>query len=353
MKHRTQIISILIFLMVLLVGCSQNKPVKISTEDISVGIIETRGDKEKSRIIFFDEEMNEIGEIPLSFATVGNIFYTPLISENELYVIPQGYANKKDEETVLKIALKNLSVEEYTIEQLAMNSIATNQDFIYTCNTLNGSSYINKCNKDNNKTENIVIPETYISKLLYVGNKLYAFGTANTVNDTMLSYLYVYDDKLNLQEKIDISKCGADQYKAIEYNGDIFFTSLADSKDQPTKIVGKISTTDNSIELIQLSQNYPFDLAIYDNKLFITHFDVVQRTGGGLSIYDLDTKQQKYYELNHGAEQMAIANDKLYVLADWIIYVYDAKTIELIENVDIPQMDSDFSYLSGIFALEN
>lgn len=353
MKSRTPIISILIFLMLSLIGCSQNKTTEIPTKDISVGVIETRGDKEKSRILFFDEEMNEIGELPLDFATVGNIFYTPLISENELYVIPQGYANKKDEETVLEIALQDLSVEEYTIEQLAMNSVATNQEFVYTCNTLNGSSYINKCDKDDNKTESIEIPETYISKLLYADNKLYAFGTANTENDIMLSYLYVYDDKLNLQEKINISKCGADQYKAIEYSGDIFFTSLADSKDQPTKIVGKISTKDNSIELIELSQYYPFDLDICDNKLFISHFNVVQRTGGGLSIYDLNTKQQKYYELNHGAEQMAIANDKIYILSDWIIYVYDAKTMELIENVDITQMDSDFSYLSGIFAVEN
>ena len=86
-----------------------------------------------------------------------------------------------------------------------------------------------------------------------------------------------------------------------------FFTSLVDSKDLPTKIVGKISTTDNAIELIELSQDYPFDLDIYDDNLFISHFDVVQRTGGGLSIYDLNTKQQKYYELNHGAEQMSIA----------------------------------------------
>lgn len=48
--------------------------------------------------------------------------------------------------------------------------------------------------------------------------------------------------------------------KIIEYNGDIFFTNLVDSKDLPTKIVGKISTTDNAIELIELSQDYPFDL---------------------------------------------------------------------------------------------
>ena len=132
-----------------------------------------------------------------------------------------------------------------------------------------------------------------------------------------------------------------------------FFTSLVDSKDLPTKIVGKISTTDNAIELIELSQDYPFDLDIYDDNLFISHFDVVQRTGGGLSIYDLNTKQQKYYELNHGAEQMSIANDKVYILANWTIYVYDAKKMELIENADITQMDSDYSYLSGIFTVEN
>lgn len=352
MKRRVRIIIAVVLLMLLLEGCAQEKTTEISTETISVGVIETSGSQKKSRILFFDTEMKEVGELPLKFATVGNIFYNPLVWENKLYVIPQGYANQKDEKAVLEIALENLDVEIYTINQLAMNSVAANEEFIYTCNTVNGSSYINKCDKVNNKTESIEIPKVYLSKLLYSGGGLYAFGTDFVKNGAALSYLYVYDDQLNLQEKIDISQCGTGQYKAIEHYGSIYFTSLADSKDQPTKIVGKMNISDHSIERIELNQYYPLDLAIYDNKLFISHFDVIQRTGGGLSIYDLDTKQQEYYELNHGVEQMEIANGRLYVLADWKIYVYHADTMELTQSVDITQMGRDFSYLSGIFAVE-
>lgn len=352
MGRRVRIVIVAVLLTLLLAGCAQEKSTEISTENISVGVIETSGNQKKSRILFFDTEMREVGELPLKFATVGNIFYNPLVWENKLYVIPQGYANQKDEKAVLEIALENLDVETYTINQLAMNSVAANGEFIYTCNTVNGSSYINKCDTENNKTESIEIPKVYLSKLLCSGERIYAFGTEYVKNGAALSYLYVYDDQLNLQEKIDISQCGTDQYKAIEYHGSIYFTNLADSKDQPTKIVGKMNTSDYSIERIELNQYYPLDLAIYDNKLFISHFDLVRRTGGGLSIYDLDTKQQENYELNHGAEQMAIANGKLYVLADWKIYVYHADTMELIQSVDITQMGRDYSYLSGMFTVE-
>lgn len=348
MKSITQIIIVFVFI-ILFPGCSQKKSIGISTKDISVGIIETRGNIAKSRILFFNEEMNKIGELPLKYATVGCIFYTPLISENKLYIVPQGYAQKKDEKTVLEIALQDLNIKKYTIEQIAMNDIAVNQNYIYTCNNLNGNSYINKCYKKYNKIENIKIPGTYISKLLYANNKLYAFGTADK---TEFSYIYIYDNDLILQKKLDLNGYGT-IYKAIENNGEIFFTSFVDSEKQPAKVLGKINTADNLIEFIKLSQNYPLDMVIYNSKLFISHFDIVARKGGGLSVYNLETKQQKYYKLNHGAEQMAIKKNKLYILADRKIHVYDAKTIKLIKKVDITQMDSDFSYLSGLFTIEN
>lgn len=353
MKKSFCFVMILILSIILLAGCESNRPPEIQTEDIAVGVIETRGDKEKSRILFYDNDMNELGSLPLDYATVGNVFYCPLIVDDALYVIPQGYANKKDAETVLEIDLSNLNITKHSIEQLAMNCVAVSDDYVYTCNTLNGVSYINKCNKENGNTESIDISLTYISKLIYVHDRLYAFGTTNTEEDEMVSDLFVYDTELNLLEKIDISKCGANQYKVIEYNGELLFTSLSDRNDNSTNMVGMVNVSDYSVETIQLNKDNPLDLAIHDGKLYVTHFDVVQLTGGGLSIYDLTTGELKDYSFEHGAEQMAIANDKLYILADWKIYVYDVESMELLRSVDVEQMDDDFSYLSGIFVIDN
>lgn len=352
MRKFTCVIVSLLLLITCITGCKENTPPEIQTENISIGVIETKGDKDTSRIIFYDSDMNELGALPLEYATVGNIFYSPLVIDDTLYVIPQGQANKKDAKTVLEISLSNLEIKTHTIAQLAMNSVAANERFVYTCNTFNGISYINKCNRNTGKTESIDIPATYISKLLFVKDRLYAFGTIDTEN-VMHSELYVYDEDLNLLDKTDISKYGANQYKALEQNGNIYFTSLTDQNDNPISTVGVFNTSDFSVEKIQLTMEHPLDLAIHDGKLYVTHFNVVQLIGGGLSVYNLETGEVKDYTFEHGAEQMLISNGYLHILSDWKIYRYDLSDMELIKCVDVSKMDNSYSYLSGIFALEN
>lgn len=72
----------------------------------------------------------------------------------------------------------------------------------------------------------------------------------------------------------------------------------------------------------------------------------------GTRIYNLKTKELNDYQLEHGAKQMAAANNKIYILADWKIYIYDIEKIELIKSMEVNHMDNDFSYLSGMFVLE-
>ncbi len=350
MKRQLYMAAAWILAVLLLVGCEASRPADIQTENIAVGVIETKQNKEKSRILFLDSDMNELGSLALDYATVGNIYYKPLIVNNTLYIIPQGIATKKDAETVLEIDLSDLSIKKHSIEQLAMNSVAASETAVYTCNTLSGVSYINKCDKETGGTENINIPSTYISKLLYDNGCLYAFGTTQT-DEVMLSELLIYDGDLNLLEKIDITECGATQYKAIAHEGYIYFTSGTDKNDNPTNTVGKVNTADYSLEIIELNENHPLDLAVHNGKLFISHFNVTQLIGGGLSVYDLETKELTEYSFEHGAEQMSIANDKLYILTDWKIYVYDIGSMELTDTASISPMDKDYSYLSGLFVI--
>lgn len=125
-------------------GCTHRESANIDLTTSSVGVIETSGNSKKSRIYF----------------------YNPVIYEDELYLIPQGKTNVKDEKKVLKIELKSGNQKIYEINQLAMNSICVNDKNIYTCNTLNGDSYINKCSKENNQVVSEKIEGVYVSNLV-------------------------------------------------------------------------------------------------------------------------------------------------------------------------------------------
>ena len=158
-------------------GCTHRESANIDLTTSSVGVIETSGNSKKSRIYFYNQNLEKTATLPLEYASLGSIFYNPVIYEDELYLIPQGKTNVKDEKKVLKIELKSGNQKIYEINQLAMNSICVNDKNIYTCNTLNGDSYINKCSKENNQVVSEKIEGVYVSKLLCSKDMLLCSGS--------------------------------------------------------------------------------------------------------------------------------------------------------------------------------
>ena len=334
--------------MTLCAGCDKQDPIPM--EDVSLGVIETRGDRHKSRIIFYDQNLQELGDLPLPYATVGDTFSAPLVVDRTLYSVVQGLNVLKDAETVLEIDLSNCNVTKHHIAQPAMNSVAASETYVYTCNTLNGVSYINQCDRKTGETQSVSIPAVYISHVFYADHRLYAFSTADR-GGLLWGELLIYDETLTLLDKVDIHTCGADTCHALVHNGMLFFTAMVDVYDQPISTIGVVDLSDLSVQKIALHQVNPLDLAIYNGKMYITHFDIVGLSGGGLSVYDLETGAITDYDFPHGAEHMSITGDHMYILSDWKIYKYDLANMECVKSIDVSHIDRHFSYLAGLFAV--
>lgn len=334
-------------------GCTHRECANIDLTTSSVGVIETSGNSKKSRIYFYNQNLEKTATLPLEYASLGSIFYNPVIYEDELYLIPQGKTNVKDEKKVLKIELKSGNQKIYEINQLAMNSICVNDKNIYTCNTLNGDSYINKCSKENNQVVSEKIEGVYVSKLLCSKDMLFAFATTKYGKE-MNSYIYIYDaEELSFDEKIDITNYGGTHYKAILFDNNILFSNSVDSGDHPCNTVCIYSINDKTIETISFDQYYPLDLAVWDNILIVSHFDLVKREGGSISIYNLETKELNNIELGHDAEQMTINENVIYILSDKIIYQYELKDMNLYLKCKTQiKKSNEENYLSGIFYIK-
>lgn len=81
-----------------LAGCSCGK--------VKIGILETSGDGDSSRIVFFDSNLQRTNEIVIDDEIgMGSLFYDPVIAERIFYAVPQGNATTKDAEKVLVINL--------------------------------------------------------------------------------------------------------------------------------------------------------------------------------------------------------------------------------------------------------
>lgn len=192
-----------------------------------------------------------------------------------------------------------------------------------------------------------------VSKLLCSKDMLFAFATTKYGKE-MNSYIYIYDaEELSFDEKIDITNYGGTHYKAILFDNNILFSNSVDSGDHPCNTVCIYSINDKTIETISFDQYYPLDLAVWDNILIVSHFDLVKREGGSISIYNLETKELNNIELGHDVEQMTINENVIYILSDKIIYQYELKDMNLYLKCKTQiKKSNEENYLSGIFYIK-
>lgn len=150
-----------------------------------------------------------------------------------------------------------------------------------------------------------------------------------------------------------IDRFSGTHYKAILFDNNILFSNSVDSGDHPCNTVCIYSINDKTIETISFDQYYPLDLAVWDNILIVSHFDLVKREGGSISIYNLETKELNNIELGHDVEQMTINENVIYILSDKIIYQYELKDMNLYLKCKTQiKKSNEENYLSGIFYIK-
>lgn len=341
------LISAVLFTAICFYGCTPDGE-RAASVDAAIGVIETRGTEETSRIIFFDTEMNEVSQLPLSYATLGGIFYDPLVYKGSLFAIPQGKYNVKNGEAVLQVDLNSLATKTYTIRQPAMNDVAANDEYVFTCNTLNSSSYINRCRIENGEVSSTSIEGVYVSKIIWHEGSLYAFSSTIAGDSSMILR---YDENLTLEKSIDCSTFASSVYRAVGHENNIYFCSFGGQGSASGGQISVLDTNDDTLNSIQLNEGGPSSVAFAGDKLYVVHYNVVQGQGGSvLSIVDLETKSVKERALEHGAYQMVITDGSIYVLGDWSIYRYNAESMESIGSRSIEKMPGNYSYLSGLFS---
>ena len=173
------------------------------TEQASFGVIETRQfGSARSRIILYDSELNELGGLPLDYATLRCDWNLSPVYDGTLYVIPQGYTTKRDEKTVLGVDLDDLSVTRYSVDQINLYGVCADDDYIFTCSNLNNVSHICRIDRQTGDVTDIGETDTYIESLCLYDGKLYAFSAGSPLSpdapDESTSWISIYDRDLNL-----------------------------------------------------------------------------------------------------------------------------------------------------------
>lgn len=327
-----------------LTACGQSDELP---EDYAIGIIRTIGNKNSSDILYFNEDLEQTGNTHYKYATMGELFYPPVVHDGAVYIVPQGQANRKDEKTVLQLNLETLEQQLFPLDQIAIYGVSVNSSAIYAANNINNKSYVSRIDRLDKSVKNIEYGNAYVSTAYVFNDVLYAFSSTWN-NDALKSTLHCIDPAtMTEQKQIDISALGCGIRSVVGVDDILYFAISTDPQDNFNNVVGAYNTATNEITTIKFPQDV-FHLLNVGDKLYVTHGNLVTGAGTSLSVYDITSGDISTYDLGICPGQIAVHGEALYVMGQNQLAKYNLQTLEKQAEIAIPLNDG--YYLSGIFA---
>lgn len=316
-------------------------------KDYAVGVVCTSGSEDNSSILYFDENLKQTGVTYYSYATMGQSFYSPIVYEQSLYIVPQGQANKKDEKVILQQDLETFEVQDYPLEQIAIYGLSVNSSAIYAANNINGQSFVSRIDRTDGTVKTATYDDLYVSLVYSYQDRLYAFSSQSTPSG-MKETLHCLDP-ITLEElrRIDISEFGCDVYSVTGVGDNLYFVPMVTAQDTFNQVVGVYNISTEEISAIKFSDNV-FHILNVDGKLYVTHGNLVNGEGTNLSTYEIATEKVNTYDLGMWPQQIAIHDNDLYVMGADSVAKFNIQTMEKKAEVNVPLGDG--YYLSGIFS---
>lgn len=346
------ILSIILALLVIATfsACESNSQAE-NTTNVTIGVIETTGYKSKSYIHFFDEDLKFLYKEEFDYASLSEPFDRPVCENGEVYIIPKGEFEKREETYILKYNIKSDEYKLYNTHIASMNRLAISKEFVFGVNCINGTSNLVRCSKKS--AEGITAKEfksIYIAEMFVLHEKLYVIMHTE---DAKIIFAELSIETLEIVEQYDITSYGS-PCNLIDYEGKIYF-----SNQYEDEILGTLSSsltvfdvnkkTFKQIELNEYSSN---NLVVKDEQLFVSHYDRVQNQGNKISVVDIKSNVVETYDFEHPIKQISTADEYFYVLGDNSIYKYsyEDSQFKLIKKMDISVDNSDtFYYITSFF----
>lgn len=320
-----------LWLPLLILGCSNSKTVTNNVENININVIETSLLGENSYINSYNYLGEKKNVTQVHCNDVNSGFFQPVYYGNDVYINSiGGYSNRS--KNVLEFNLSNNTYNIYEI-QTGILSIAASEDYIFTTYSPINGSILTKYNKLKNSKEVTLELPGLVHNMNLADGSLYAFSGSDNNDGT--SIISIIDpDTLKIKKTIE-DKSGTSIFDSKYSNGAIYFTHLLKSDLIPSKLLSKLNVNDNTIANIELDENYPYQIKEYGDNLYISHYEPQNRIGNKLTIFNTLTNDKKVVSFNHILRQIDIKDGMLYAFDLKKIYIYDLNNFKLLKEFEV------------------
>lgn len=316
-----------IFIFLLLIsGCSKEKDNSktIAMDNFLFGIIETTMVRERSKITYYDSDLNILNAQDYKYAELSSSFEMPGYSNDGIYLIPRGLAQKADEKKVVSLQIDSQSFTEFDVDRISIQYTTASLDFIYSTSNLNGISYITQTNKKTNEVREIEFESKYISSLNVYKDKAIAFINDLEHKPNPKVEVVVFNTELEPDTVIDLSSYGINQYKSLVEEDFLYVSNPTTIEDEVNDSFLIINLLNGKVQEIKLMENSPNDVFSYYDDLIITHTDLIEPNGSKVTKISKDSLDFTTFDLTETIYLSAVKDNSLFIVTtNNLIIQYD------------------------------
>lgn len=337
MKFKICIAILFLVIILMLISCT-NSIKTVSEIKYDFGIISTIAHKESSVIRYYNLDGELKKEEKLKLAWLGMGFGSFGENDKSVYI-------KVDNKNGTIFAL-NKRNGEYKLYDLSYNSLTMHADdtFIYFSNSNTKESTISKFNIKDNTLKEIKIEKAIVSTIYPYQENIYVSAISRE-DDSVI--LYIIDkDTLEIKNKI-INKLNNSIFRMYGVNDKIYFANNGQlDSGSGSNILTEYDIKTNSFHEYELNYDFLYDIFEYNGFLIITHINLPESKGKGVTLFNLETKELKNVELENDLINCTIKSDVFISCDKDYVYLYSLPEFKLIKKVKV---SVDGHYISTLF----
>ena len=306
-----------------LTGCNSTKdvvPTNQPSVDSSYSVIVTAMQQDDTKIVTFSKDLKEISTKSYNYGNVGGTsYYTPCVVNGVMYDISLGAGYDKDHCAIVGLDLNSQEMTTYDFKnRVNITDFAVTDDYIYAISNLNQVTYVDRYSLKEKKMDSYEINGYIAMDLCLCQENLYIL-----VDDTKTYIMYQVDITNKTMKKV----CDLTEYCFGDYEPSYYASYGTDLYLPSNDRLLKLSTTNNTLEVIPLSMDNAFGLYLTDNMLYISCMDdmFTPEAKADIIAFDLTSKKEvKNYHLKHNIMQFIVTKSQFIVLGlDDTIYQYN------------------------------
>lgn len=328
---------------------------------VSLGVVETRENRSSSRVVFYDDELNELGALSLPYAGVGSESGLTTVRDGMLYLVPKGLMGKRDERALLKVDLTNLGVTKIPLDRINIYEVVATDEHLFAVSNLNGSSFLSRYGLRDEKVIEVELSGVYVTSVCPLDNHLLVFCS----NAERAPTLMVCDFELNSLQGVSLVALGSGQYRTRTCGAGVIICSWSNVSGTGTSSrLGIWHPESGELETFSFSRPVYDALPLSDGRLFVvlgTMHDGANGATARAMVFDpsdpeaakIAADSAAHTELGYAVNLCAARGDTVYLVdSERTIHELDcSRGIIEVRATTVSKMDGSHSYLSSIFVL--